>query len=710
MDHRRQFVTFVVMLGFFLVWINVAPTLFPQWFPKPQPKKPAPAVAQQDDKPQPGEVEAPPEAAVKDAPAEGAAEPAAERQAPPAEEEPETLQEFPARTITLGDASRGYLQQLEVTSRGASILRQVLTEYESEDRQGRVQLLGNNERTQLRTLAVESPAFDAPLDRYGRSLADVHWEFDEAASEKILESDGWKKAVFRYPSPDGKWEAIKTFSIQPAGEVSSEEDPTGYLVDVALTFRNLSDEAAKLSYDLQGPVGLPLENAENTQIYREVEGGTLEDEAPDDVTHVSMTAGALVEEVADAVANQEKRPAWTYPIRWAGVDVQYFAALLIPAENQLQDLDKDGQPDSYFEEVVPTVVQEVDPVERSDVSLVFRSRELSVAGGENNAITHKFQLYLGPKRAALLEPFQADTTMSFGWFAPISKAMVGLLSFFHNTLYLPYGFAIILLTVIVRGCMFPLSRKQVANVQKMKEINPKLQELKKKFGDDKEAMTRAQLELMRKHGYNPLSGCLPIFLQLPIFIGLYNGLNNAIDLRNAGFLWIDNLAAPDALFQLPFTVPFFGWTEFNLLPLLTIVLFIVQNKLFTPPPTNEEQALQFKMMNVMMAVIGVMFYKVPAGLCVYFIASSLWGIAERKLLDRHKRALEAAGVADASEVIAGRAAISEQKKEEVAKKEPGFLARLMEAADKAKHPTNGQSASAARKDRGGKKKGSKPRR
>ncbi|MEZ6065688.1 MAG: YidC/Oxa1 family membrane protein insertase [Planctomycetaceae bacterium] len=190
--------------------------------------------------------------------------------------------------------------------------------------------------------------------------------------------------------------------------------------------------------------------------------------------------------------------------------------------------------------------------------------------------------------------------------------------------------------------MFPISKKQVANVQKMKDINPKLQEIKTKYAGDKEAMTRAQLELMRKHGYNPVAGCLPLILQLPIFIGLYNALNNAVDLRMAKFLWIDNLAAPDNLFDLPFNLPFLG-SQFNLLPLITIVLFIIQNKLFTPPPTNEEQALQQKMMNFMMIFFGVMFYHVPAGLCVYFIASSLWGICERKLLDRHRKTLEAAG-------------------------------------------------------------------
>ena len=128
---------------------------------------------------------------------------------------------------------------------------------------------------------------------------------------------------------------------------------------------------------------------------------------------------------------------------------------------------------------------------------------------------------------------------------------------------------------------------------------------------------------------------LPLFLQLPIFMGLYQALNHAVDLRMASFLWIDNLAAPDALFRMPFSLPMIG-QEFNLLPLITTLLFYAQQKMFMPPPTNEQEAMQMKMMNFMMLFMGVMFYKVPAGLCVYFIASSLWGMAERKLLPKAK--------------------------------------------------------------------------
>lgn len=696
MDQRRQLLTFVLMLGFILVWFNVAPILFPGIFP--QPKRPGPA----------GQAAAPaPQAApapAADAPPD---RPDAQAQAPAPSLQ---VARFPTRTVVLGDPRRGYLQRLQLTTRGAAVEWQELTEpqYRTLDRKAQLRLLGNTPRAaHPATLAVEAPPFDALLQPHGLSLASVDWEFDEAQSRRIPDSDAWQEAVFRYPSPDGAWEAVKTFTLSPAGDLDPKTDPTGYLVDVTLRFRHLQPGPAELSYVLQGPTGLPLENANNTRIFRSVKGGTLTSADENSVSPVSLTAAAVVQQVhkAHEAGNPGLRPVWRYPVRWAGVDVQYFAALLIPRDNQVQDADRDGHPDAYFEEIVPVVLQEAAPVEQSDVSLAFKSRKFSLPAEAGSELVHRFHLYLGPKRVQLLDTFHAESLMDFGWFAAISRGMVALLNFFHNALALPYGLAIILLTVMVRGALFPLSRKQVANVQKMKDLNPKLQELKAKYGDDKEALARAQWEFMKKHGYNPLSGCLPIFLQLPIFIGLYNALNTAIDLRLARFLWINNLAAPDALFPLPFRVPFLGWTEFNLLPILTVALFIVQNKLFTPPPTNEEQAMQFKMMNFMMAVMGVMFYTVPAGLCVYFIASSLWGIAERKLLDRHKQALEAQRAASgAGPAEAGGGGPPPEPPPPPQPRQPGLWARLLEAADRAKHATNGQGAPAAdRKARKGSK-------
>jgi YidC/Oxa1 family membrane protein insertase len=202
-----------------------------------------------------------------------------------------------------------------------------------------------------------------------------------------------------------------------------------------------------------------------------------------------------------------------------------------------------------------------------------------------------------------------------------------------------------MLTVVVRLCMFPLSRKQAISAQKMQELQPEMKRISEMYKNDMEKRSRAIQEMYKKHNYNPLAGCLPLFIQLPIFIGLYRALMVDIELRQAPLLgssvqWANNLAAPDMLWRwegmLPFLITETGFLGpyLNILPLITVGLFIWQQKMFMPPPTDEQAAMQQKMMQYMMIFFGFLFFKVPSGLCLYFIASSLWGLGERKFLPK----------------------------------------------------------------------------
>jgi YidC/Oxa1 family membrane protein insertase len=181
-------------------------------------------------------------------------------------------------------------------------------------------------------------------------------------------------------------------------------------------------------------------------------------------------------------------------------------------------------------------------------------------------------------------------------------------------------------------------------------------------------------------------------------------------------LYFKNLAAPDDLFHLPFVVPFLGWTEFNLLPFITVALFVVQQKMFMPPPTDEQQAMQYKMMNAMTLVMGVMFYHVPAGLCVYFISSSLWGIGERKLLEywkkKHPEPVKVPESAD-DEKPAKQAIIPANKAAARAGQAAGsFWKRLLSVADAAgAEASSGSKSSISRRRDGspGKKNGKRSR-
>jgi YidC/Oxa1 family membrane protein insertase len=165
--------------------------------------------------------------------------------------------------------------------------------------------------------------------------------------------------------------------------------------------------------------------------------------------------------------------------------------------------------------------------------------------------------------------------------------------------------------------------------------------IKEKYKGDQQKQAQAMQQLYRKHNVNPLGGCLPALIQLPIFIGLYRGLAVDVELRGSALFsenirWCSNLAAPDMLYD------WSGWMPrlfvdylgpyLNVLPLVTIGLFLLQQQMFMPEPTNEQAAMQQKIMKYMMVFMGFLFYKVPSGLCLYFIASSLWGIVERKMI------------------------------------------------------------------------------
>ncbi len=638
---QRRLITFALLsFAFFFFWMRfVAPKFMPQ-----QPAAPQNQAGEEN----PGEVDP-----LQDDGIENQAnantnvqerngdDPVAESNENPEDDQVKLIEATEKQSVVLGSLDResGYLMQVKLHSVGAAVQSIQLNDerYRNLERPDeQLLIVGNNPEDKRHTLDLDVPLVKNQLDPFDRTLKTLNWTTKTISDP---ENDNIHSAViFTAVAPDRSLELVKKYWLVKADRSAMSDarnlKPEGYQLHFDFTIRNLSDKPKTAAYRLLGPIGLPLEDQENAQKFRDIRIGFLNEEekgtAPEDqsVSNEKMTAGEVIEEIEEA--KQENRPVeeWQAPIRYIGVDVQYFAALLVPEGNQLEN--------PYVAKSRPILVEQTEKEEHSDVSVRLTSRSITLparADGKPSEVTHSWLLYAGPKREELLESMGAASTVDFGWFGIVSRMMLGIMKFLHDNIGLPYGIAIIMLTVIVRACMFPLSKKQAASTKKMKELQPKLAELKKKYADDKQKFAQEQMKLFSKHNYNPFAGCLPIFIQLPIFIGLYQALRNSVDLRMAEFLWVDNLAAPDALIKdIGFSIPFLG-SSFNLLPIITIVLFIAQQKMFMPPPTDEQQALQQKMMSYMMVFMGFLFYRVPAGLCVYFIASSLFGLAERKFLD-----------------------------------------------------------------------------
>jgi YidC/Oxa1 family membrane protein insertase len=278
-------------------------------------------------------------------------------------------------------------------------------------------------------------------------------------------------------------------------------------------------------------------------------------------------------------------------------------------------------------------------------------------------------VFLGPKRPNLLSQYypksatlpgdpnySLEDLIYYGWFGSIARIMLSILHFFFHIVG-NYGLAIIMLTVLVRGLMFPISYKQTKNMARIQALKPEMDRINEKYKTDLQKKSQATQELYRKHSINPLGGCLPLFLQMPIFIGLYRSLMVDVELRQSPLFtsairWCSNLAAPDMLWNWssimpPFITQGILGPYLNILPIVTVSIMLVTQKMSMPPPANEQAAMQQKMMKYMMVFFGLMFYKVAAGLCLYLIVSSLWGIAERKLLPKNQLA-GAAASGDAS--------------------------------------------------------------
>ncbi len=452
----------------------------------------------------------------------------------------------------------------------------------------------------------------------------------------------------------------------------------GYHLNYEIEIRNLGNDPVDVAYQLDGPTGLPLEGWWYTYKTHPTKWGGA---GVRDVVcksfggkHRMFSNPQIVERIEDNPENpmlpmfEDEQPR----VQYVGVDAQYFNSALVADVEQ----ETDASTTAYlFEEAFARTVAPIDPLRssRTDVSFRLISPVVEIpAGGQHS---QKFLIFAGPKQPNVLAPYNLGECITYGWFPWVAKPLQWVLHSFYFVVR-NYGIAIILLTVLVRGLMTPLGLHQARNAQKMQELAPEMKKIAEQYKNDMEKRAAAQRELFRKHNYNPLSGCLPMFIQLPIFIGLYRALSVDIELRQAslipGLQWCSNLAGPDKLLYWENFMPAFlaspvGWLGpyLNILPLISVAFMMVHQKMFTPPPTDEQQQMQQSMMKFMMLFFGFMFFKVPAGLCLYFITSSAWGLAERMLLPKSKgkdSGKAGEGAAAAAARVAERKRLKPQKK------------------------------------------------
>jgi YidC/Oxa1 family membrane protein insertase len=494
------------------------------------------------------------------------------------------------------------------------------------------------------------------------ALHNVDWEIKELAGEQ-------PGIEFRYVVDQarasefgltGSAEILKRYRLGSPTKATeagaSAKSLLPYHLDFELEIRNLAEAPQKIAYRLLGTNGLPTEGWWYlAKIHPAMFAGAG---ARDIVLRSDYDTGGAPRlfgcpAIFSKAKKDEKSPETPLisvdqempkrSLQHIGVDTQYFAAALKPISKKANESVVFARADAL---VLGDITKKPKGWERT-ANVTYRLDSPPLNLEPQASWRQQFILYTGPKDPGVLANYKLSEFIYYGWFGGIAKFLSAILHFFHDRMIGNYAIAIIMLTVLVRGCMFPISRKAAKNAAMMQELAPEMKKIAEKYKNNMEARGKAQQELFRKHNYNPLSGCWMMFLQLPVFMGLYRSLAVDIELRQAPFIhaieWASNLAGPDKLFYWKSDFSWFltdesGWIGpyFNLLPIFTIALFLLQQKMFTPPATDEQTAMQLKMMKYMTVFMGVLFYKVPAGLCVYFITSSLWGIAERKLLPKPK--------------------------------------------------------------------------
>ncbi len=292
-----------------------------------------------------------------------------------------------------------------------------------------------------------------------------------------------------------------------------------------------------------------------------------------------------------------------------------------------------AQEDKYFfASLVPLT-----PVEEARV---WKLKDSAVTAFKAKAGTNSFVLYAGPKEYDDLKALHMglEHIIDFGFFSIIALPLFWVLKLFH-TLTGNYGWAIILLTIIVRIPFIPLINKSQKSMKKMQEIQPRMAEVKEKYKKDPQRMQKEMMELYKTHKVNPLGGCMPMLLQIPVFFALYKILLIAIELRSAPFIsWIKDLSAPDTLFgHIPSAVPLIGGFAIGPLPLLMGITMLIQQKM---TPTSMDPA-QNKMMMFMPVIFTFMFLNFASGLVLYWLMNNVFSISQQFYVNQ-KLAKEAA--------------------------------------------------------------------
>lgn len=331
--------------------------------------------------------------------------------------------------------------------------------------------------------------------------------------------------------------------------------------------------------------------------------------------------------------NAGQTKVFTDKIVWTGIAGKYFTLIALP-ENPVQSIE----------------YSTISTNAENPVNQIYLSRAPITA----NKCTDTWKFYVGPRTDKYLSKYniaadnpyklndiQLDKIVeSSGILAPLEILLKMIMEFFYKIIP-NWGVSIIILTILTRIILFPLTKKSSEATLKMQELQPKIKEIQQKYSGNPQKMNEEMAKFYQTAGYNPLSGCLPLLIQFPLIFAMYNLFNNYFEFRGAMFIpgWIPDLSQGDSVYLLPFTVPFFGWANLRILPIVYVISQLLFGKVTqTPGATQQNGSMKF-MLYGMPLIFFFIFYNAPSGLLIYWTFSNILTLVQQVIINRimHKK-------------------------------------------------------------------------
>jgi len=474
-----------------------------------------------------------------------------------------------------------------ISTRGGTIKSWILKKYEKNDGE-KIDLIQHNDRGNLGIWALSLD--QDSLNFVGLEFAVISGVTDDSLTVKFDESGVGTLLLRADLSPGRSIEKKFTFIKDK------------YNFDLSLKLNGLQDVIEERAYRLSWGCGLNSteEDVENDMSYAKV----------------YMLIGSELEDFSVDKSNLEKKE-FTGDIRWMAVRTKYFTAAIIPQSIYGKSTTVSG------------IQKRLD--EHFSVKDYSCDLEMPFSGTSEEVAT--YTVFMGPLQYDIIKNLgvSLEKMMASGWrwIRPISKLIYRSLKFFHK--YIPnYGFIIIVFSIIIKILFYPLTHKSYESMRAMQKLQPEMQKLKEKYKDEPQKLNKATMRMYKEQGVNPLGGCLPLLLQMPVFFALYPVFNTMIDFRLAGFIWwIKDLSSPDTVATLGFSIPFYG-DKVNILPIIWAISMFIQNMITMKDPKQ-------KMMVYFMPIFMLMFFnRLSSGLVLYWTVFNIFSMIQQYLIGGKK--------------------------------------------------------------------------